>query len=111
QPALLKHRRGRVDISGGNFQNLGGGIHDQTREPPVVFHHQNPVTPAGLNILLAKSFAQIDNRDNLAPQIDNPFHVVWRIRHRCDLGHAHDLVQSSDGHAISFTSHLEADDV
>src|SRR5580765_4952787 len=60
---------------------------------------------------LSETLSQIQYRDDLAAQVDDAFHVLGRIRHSRDLGHANDFMQGCDGHAVCLASHLEAHDL
>ena len=74
-----------------------------------MFDYQDSIAFVGGDGNFAESLPQIEDRDNLASQIDDAFDVVWSIGHSGDFGHAHNLAQCGDGHAVSFPAHLEAD--
>src|SRR6266576_6760173 len=76
-----------------------------------MFDYQNPTLPGRRDFFLCKTFSQIDDRDNLAAQVDDALDVIWRVGNSSDLRHAHDFMQRSDGHAVSLVSQLKPDNV
>src|SRR5579872_2607217 len=103
--------RRSVHIFGGNLHNFGGRIHNQSRKLSGVFHHQDAVASFGFDALDAKALAQVHDGDDFSAQVDYALEVVGSVGNGSDLRHPHDLVQGSDGDAVSFAPNLEADDM
>src|ERR1022692_3196042 len=86
-------------------------FHNHARQPSPVFHHQNAVAPVQSARRLPKPLPQIHHRHNLPAQINDPFQIIGRVRHRGDLWHALVLMQRRDGHAVGRTAHAKAHNV
>ncbi len=111
QAAFLKHCRRSFHGVGWNLQDFGSRIDDQPGQPAGVLDHQNAILFPQRGLLFSETLAQVHDRNDLAAQVDHALQIVGRVGHGSDLGHPHDFVQGSDGHAIGLASHLKAHDM
>src|SRR5689334_7720378 len=91
-----KHRAGRFDFRRWNFKDFRGGIDDKPDELRFQFDDQDAVFLVGGDFDLAKAFALVHHRDNLAAQVDHAFDGFLGIGNRGDFRHADDFAHGAD---------------
>ncbi len=76
-----------------------------------MLYHQNATVPVKFAGRLPEALAQVHNCDDLASQVDNPFHVCRRVRYNRDFRYAHDFMERTDRNAVRLLPHFETHDM
>ena len=85
-----------IDVGRGNLQHLRSGINNETDHLSIEFSDEDSIFFVRDDLTLSKALSQINDRDDLAAQIDHAFHVVRCIGDGCDFRDANDLVNEID---------------
>ena len=109
--AFFKDFRGSFDLVVGQTELFGSRIHDEPHLLLIDFGNQDAILARGFNSHFAESLAQIDDRDDLPPQVDHAFDVIWHVGHGRDFRDTHNFVHQPNRNAERFFPDTEPNEL